>query len=40
MFINSLSKTSADLGNAESTADYSEALETILSVADHTNKMM
>ena len=40
MFLNALSKASADLGNAESSADYSEALETILSVADHTNTMM
>ena len=40
MFLSDLSKTSADLGNFDSSEDYSSALTSILSVVDHTNTMM
>ena len=40
MFLSSLSKKSVDLGNYESTANYTAALDTILSVTDQTNTMM
>ena len=40
MFLKDLSKISFELGNDESSADFSSALNTLLEVADHTNQMM
>ena len=40
MFLSDLVKTSRDLGNDDSAANYSAALGAILSVNEHTNTMM
>ena len=40
MFLSNLARTSTELGNADSSADYSAALDAIMSVAEHTNTMM
>ena len=40
MFLTDLVKTSTKLGNGDSCADYTAALDEILSVADHTNTMI
>ena len=40
MFLSDLAKSNTDLGNIDSSEDYSAALNSILSVTDHTNTMM
>jgi len=40
MFLNSLSKTCRELGFVEASEEYSAALDSILSAANHTNTMM
>ena len=40
MFLSSLSKTCKELGYTEASHEYSAALESILSAANHTNTMM
>ena len=40
MFLNSLSKTCKELGLTDASNEYSAALESILSAANHTNTMM
>jgi hypothetical protein len=40
MFLSNLARTSTELGNGDSSADYSAALDAIMSVTEHTNTMM